>query len=111
MSRIAPMRPPFEKPEKLTAAEKRAGKDWMKRVKQLPCVICGAPAPSDAHHVIHGRYGHRRAPDKQTIPLCKAHHQDGPEAIHNGKETWAEKHGFDYEYLPQVAAQLGEVDF
>ena len=99
------------KPEKLTPAEIRAGKAWMARVKQLPCIICGAPPPSDAHHVIHGRYGTRRAPDKSTIPLCKAHHQDGPEAIHNGKETWAAKHGFDYEYLPKVAAMLGEIDF
>ena len=34
-----------------------------------------------------------------------------PADIRNGKETWMEKHGPDYSYLPWVAAQLGEIDF
>jgi len=84
---------------------------WMGRVKQLPCAICRKPGPSDAHHCFHGRYGTNKAPDRATIPLCKAHHQDGPEAIHNGKATWAEKHGPDYSYLPWVESMLGEIDF
>ncbi len=100
------------KPHKLTAAEKRANRDWMDRVKQLPCVICGSPPPNEAHHCIHGRYGTKRASDRDTIPLCETCHRYPHEgAIHSGKKTWAERHGHDYEYLPQVAAQLGEVDF
>ena len=111
MNQIATRGPLGLKPDKLSPAEIREGKAWMHRVKQLPCAVCHKPGPSDAHHVIHGRYGMRKAPDKATIPLCKAHHQDGPEAIHNGKATWMEKHGPDYSYLPWVEAQLGEVDF
>lgn len=89
----------------------REGLEWMRRVKQLPCVICGKHGPSDAHHVFHSRYGTRKASDFEVIPLCKSHHQDGPEAIHNDKAAWLEKHGPDYSYLPHVAVQLGEVDF
>ncbi|WP_407473486.1 Ref family recombination enhancement nuclease [Sulfitobacter sp. PM12] len=111
MNQISPRGPLGLKVPKLSAAEIREGKEWMRRVKELPCCICYKHGPSDAHHVIHGRYGTRKAPDKDTIPLCKEHHQDGPEAIHNGKATWMEKHGPDYSYLPWVAAQLGEVDY
>ena len=72
------------------------------RVKKLPCVICLKHGPSDAHHVICGRYGSAKASDFEVIPLCKAHHQDGPDAIHNGKESWFEKYGEDHKYLPLV---------
>lgn len=101
------------KPDKLTPAERRAGKKHIERVKQLPCVICLAPPPSDAHHVIHDRFSFRKASDMDVIPLCKVCHQDGPEAIHNGKATWREKHGPDYGFIPVVRAWLadGEIDF
>ena len=72
------------------------------RVKQLPCVICCSPGPSDAHHVFCGRFGSTKASDFEVIPLCKAHHQDGPDAIHNGKASWVEKYGEDHKYLPLV---------
>ena len=72
------------------------------KVKALPCVICGAPPPSDAHHCCHDRYGQEKVADECTIPLCKAHHQHGPDAIHNGKESWRAKYGADHEYLPLV---------
>lgn len=81
--------------------------DRLAKVKQLPCVICKAPPPSDAHHCIHDRYSQRKAPDSETIPLCKPHHQDGPEAIHSDKRAWREKHGPDYGYLAMVDDMLG----
>lgn len=90
------------KPEPLTPAEIAQGKEYMAMVKRLPCCICGKPGPSDAHHCFHDRYGTRRARDMDVIPLCKEHHQDGPEAIHNGKATWRLKHGPDYGYIPQT---------
>jgi len=80
------------------------------RVKSLPCVVCRKPGPSDAHHVICDRYGQRKASDFETIPLCKAHHQDGPEAIHNGKASWVEKHGPDHGFLPLVDEWLRDMD-
>ena len=91
-----------EKPEHGT----KAAKEHLQSVKQLPCVICRKPGPSDAHHVICGRYGQTKASDFDVIPLCKQHHQDGPEAIHNGKRSWVAKHGPDYEYLETVRQWL-----
>lgn len=81
-------------------------RDHLSRVKQLPCVICRKHGPSDAHHVICGRYGSSKASDFEVIPLCKAHHQDGPDAIHNGKASWVERYGEDHKYLPLVEMWL-----
>jgi len=92
------------KPERNTAKSR----EYMRRVKMLPCVICGAAPPSDAHHVICGRYGQNKTSDFDTIPLCKRHHQNGPEAIHNGKRSWVEKYGKDYDYIPEVKRMLGQ---
>lgn len=90
------------KPERGTAKARA----HIARVKSLPCVICNKPGPSDAHHVICDRYGQNKASDFDVIPLCKAHHQDGPEAIHNGKASWVEKHGPDHAYLEKVWRML-----
>lgn len=76
----------------------------MARVAQLPCVCCGA-RPVQVHHVISGRYGQRKASDRETIPLCWLHHQ-GPEGIHASKAAWEAKYGNDFDYLPAVADQL-----
>ena len=76
------------------------------RVKELPCVICRKPGPSDAHHIIRDRYGQAKTSDFDVIPLCKAHHQDGPEAIHQNKRQWVEKHGPDHSYLSLVKLWL-----
>lgn len=78
----------------------------MARVKQLHCVACGSPPPNDAHHCIHGRYSGRKPSGFETIPLCKECHQNGPGAIHRGKETWAARHGPDYSFLPLVRRLL-----
>ena len=110
MTNLAGRPPRGLKEDKLTPAQEREDKAFMRKVKQLPCVICGKGPPSDAHHVIHGRYGNRRPRDCFTIPLCKSHHQDGPEAIHNGKETWAKKHGFDYDFLPTVRDMVNRME-
>lgn len=79
----------------------------MFKVAQLPCVICRRQ-PVEVHHCIHGRFSQRRAPDEKTIPLCFECHAE----LHAGKETWAEKYGPDYEYLPVVADMLaGELNW
>lgn len=114
MSRVASFRPPFQKAPKLTSSEKRAGQLYMRRVKRLPCVICGRSGPSDVHHVIHGRFSTARAGDFDTIPLCVEHHRHPyPDAIHSGKASWEEKHGPDFGYIPLVRAALNdaELDF
>lgn len=89
------------------SAEGQAGLAYMAAVKCLPCVICNAPPPSDAHHCFHGRYGAQKSSDFDTIPMCRWDHLDGPYAIHKNKKAWAEKHGPDYSYIPQVRAMIG----
>lgn len=47
-------------------------------IRLLPCVECGADAPSQAAHSnfgIHGKGRSIKAHDKYTIPLCDADHK------------------------------------
>ena len=98
-------RKPVQKPEKcrLSAAEHRK---HVEAVKSLPCVVCQAPPPSDAHHCICDRYGTKKPCDCHTIPLCRVCHLDGPNAIHNGKESWVARYGKDYDYLEETRARV-----
>ncbi len=98
---------PMRKVSKAKAAyrasdEGKAARRYMWLVKQLPCAVCGAAGPSDAHHVIHDRYGSRKSSDFDVVPLCKLHHQNGPDAIHNGKQSWREKYGPDHGLIEQT---------
>lgn len=80
----------------------------LKAVKRLPCRSCGA-APCDAHHCYHDRatkFGGRKAPHNWTIPLCKACHQDGPDAIHRIKRTWRKRHGPDHSHVGAVLVAI-----
>ena len=90
------------KPERGTARAKA----HLEAVKGLPCVICARPGPSDAHHVFHGRYGARKASDFEVIPLCRWCHQDGPNSIHQAKDSWRKLNGSDFDYLSVVADML-----
>jgi len=60
----------------------------MFRVKELPCAVCGASGPSDAHHILEGRTPGRKSPDWLTIPLCKDCHQGSHNGIHGQRRIW-----------------------
>ena len=62
--------------------------DHMRRVKELPCAVCGASGPSDAHHILEGRTPGRKSPDLLAIPLCKSCHQDSHNGIHGNRRMW-----------------------
>ena len=83
-----------------------AGKAHMAAVAKLACVICGA-RPVTVHHCISGRYGQRKAPDTDTIPLCWNCHQ-GPDGVHADKAAWEAKHGPDTGFLDQVRALIAK---
>jgi hypothetical protein len=53
----------------------------MARVKSLPCAVCDAPPPSDAHHIEQGHHF-------TTIPLCRSCHQDPQLGLHGAKVMW-----------------------
>jgi hypothetical protein len=52
------------------------------RVKEMPCAVCGAQGPSDAHHV-------KQASAWHCVPLCKDCHQGSLLGIHGQRRAWA----------------------
>jgi len=64
----------------LTAKERK----HLARVKELPCSVCDASAPSDAHHVKqHRQY--------TCVALCKDCHQGAVMGWHGQKRMWSLK--------------------
>lgn len=59
----------------------KAQRAHLARVKELPCSVCGAAGPSDAHHIYQ----------KQAflvVALCKDCHQGSRNGIHGEKAMW-----------------------
>lgn len=50
------------------------------RVKMIPCSVCDAPPPSDAHHIKQGQHF-------TAVALCKDCHQ-GHNGWHGTKSFW-----------------------
>ena len=51
------------------------------RVKSLPCSVCDAPAPSDAHHI-------EQALQYCVVALCKDCHQGSTMGWHGQRRMW-----------------------
>lgn len=63
---------------KLTAKQR----EHLGKVKSLPCSVCDAPAPSQAHHVKqHRQY--------TCIALCDSCHMGSLMGWHGQKRAWA----------------------
>jgi hypothetical protein len=54
------------------------------RVKALPCSVCDAPGPSDAHHIKQNQH-------YTIVALCKECHQGPMMGWHGQKRMWAIK--------------------
>lgn len=89
--------------------------EYLKRVRQLPCVICQEfgmrqESPTTAHHVIMGRGGSRRTPDIMAIGLCDGHHQGTFDtskiAIHRNPKAWREAYGEDVDWVGWTQEKL-----
>lgn len=65
----------------LTAAESA----HLERVKSLPCSVCDAPMPSDAHHIVQGQHF-------TVVALCKDCHQGSHNGIHGRRAMWKVMH-------------------
>jgi hypothetical protein len=55
--------------------------DHIERVKALPCSVCDAPGPSDAHHIQQGQHF-------TVVALCKDCHQGSENGWHGRKTMW-----------------------
>jgi hypothetical protein len=84
------------------SAARADGVAHMLAVKELPCICCGHPPPSYAHHVTGDKMPRD---DLRVLPLCYACHQ-GPDGYHAAKRSWVAKHGPDYMLLDRVAEML-----
>lgn len=62
---------------KPTAAER----SYLGRVKQLPCSVCDAPGPSEAHHI-------SQAQVYTCISLCTDCHRGAFAGWHGQKRAW-----------------------
>jgi hypothetical protein len=60
-----------------TAAERR----HLARVKALPCSVCDAPGPSDAHHIKQGAHF-------ATVALCRECHMGSFAGLHGQMRAW-----------------------
>lgn len=63
---------------KLTSKERA----HIQRVKELPCSVCDAPGPSDAHHI-------EQRLQYTCVALCKECHQGPTMGWHGQKRAWA----------------------
>lgn len=62
---------------KLTAAQRK----HLGRVKELPCSVCDADGPSQAHHIKQGQ-------QYTAVALCYECHQGPIMGWHSGKVAW-----------------------
>ena len=77
--------------------------DQAAHCRTLPCCICRAPPPSDPAHVRSRGAGGK---DKDTVPMCRQHHQDQHQI---GIKTFQRIYEVDLAAIArQIAAELGE---
>lgn len=60
----------------------KAERAHVQRVKELPCSVCDAPPPSDAHHIKQGLH-------YATVALCRECHQGSFNGIHGQARIWS----------------------
>lgn len=91
------------------AEEKKLAAAWFARVAELGCLICGKSP--QIHHKTGAGMG-KKAPYKQTMPLCIDHHTAGAfgECVHNGTKSFEAKYGTQDEMIAKTHELLGEYD-
>jgi hypothetical protein len=86
---------------------------WMSKARQLGCIICikerktapwATPPEYTAIHHIEGK----TKPEAHflTLPLCPAHHQTGPDALHRNKAKFEAKFGTQKDLLIEAAGMV-----
>lgn len=84
---------------------------YLEWIRTLPCVVCQRRehgtgrflpvlqlGPTESAHIVDRGLG-QKCPDRETIPLCVAHHRTGRHAHHKlGKRFW-QHHGIDRDAL------------
>ena len=71
------------------------------RVKFLPCSVCDAPGPSDAHHIKQGQHF-------SVVALCKECHQGSVLGLHGQRRAWAVRKMDELDALAVTIQRLTE---
>lgn len=79
----------------LTAAEKK----HLGRIKELPCVVCGSPPISEAHHIEQGNH-------YLCIPVCADCHRGGFNGIHGQARIWKAQKLTELDALNKTIARI-----
>ena len=80
----------------ITAAER----EHIGRVKALPCSVCDAAAPSEAHHIRQGEHW-------TVVALCKDCHTGSILGWHGQKRAWAIRKMDELDALNVTLRRLG----
>jgi len=80
---------------RLNATERK----YLALVKMMPCGVCDAPPPSDAHHIEQGL-------QFLCIPLCKDCHQGSHNGIHGRRSMWKVMKKDEFSVLNDTISKL-----
>lgn len=77
----------------------KAEREHVGRIKEMPCGVCDAPGPSEAHELKQGQWF-------TSIPLCEDCHRGSFNGIHGQARIWAVKKLDEQEVLNETIRQL-----
>jgi hypothetical protein len=77
----------------------KAEREHVGRIKEMPCGVCGAPGPSEAHELKQGQWF-------TSIPLCADCHRGSFNGIHGQARIWSVKKLDEQEVLNETIRQL-----
>jgi hypothetical protein len=79
-----------------------AEREYVGKVKELPCSVCDAPGPSDAHEINQGQWF-------TSVALCKDCHTGSFNGWHGQKTIWRVKKMDELAALNVTVRRLFEV--
>jgi hypothetical protein len=71
----------------------------MARVKELPCVVCDAAGPSEAHHIEQGKH-------YTVVALCVDCHRGAVNGWHGQRRMWAVRKMNELDALNETIRRL-----
>ena len=93
----APVGSLLNKKSSRSVREQKHFPDFIRKIRQCPCVICGQQAEAAHVRMSSAKYGKTNGrDDKWVVPLCPGHHRLNPDAQHNsGEQDWWDARGID----------------
>jgi len=76
----------------------KAEREWVQRVAQLPCVVCGSEGGSEVHEPEQGLWF-------ASIPLCPDCHR-GPQGWHGTRLRWTLRRISELQAINKTIQQL-----